>query len=573
MAGSARTLNRRLPTALAAAAVLLVWLIAGCRQQESAGPKVDEVDLTVGMPDDGSDPGQITNQPIAPPDVEVAAAPPGDAGRPADGSSVDGPMADGPAAAAEISVAEQQAAAPESYTDWPQPELVLVVSGQQHGYIEPCGCTGLDNQKGGLARRFTLLEQLKQRGWKLLPIDAGNQVRRMGRQPEIKFQTTVAGLTDMGYRAIGFGPDDLRLGVGELLAVAAGDAEHPSLFVSANVTLLDPTLMPTTRQFDIGGRKVGVTSVLDPASMEYQPSDEILIESPVEATKEAVAMMQRDGSDFQVVMFFGTEEAAAKTLRTAAAKDVDLLVVAGGHGEPTYKPQPVEGTDALMVVTGDKGMYVGLVGLFADGSMRYARVPLTSELEDADEIMKLMASYQNQLKSLGLEGLGLRPIPHPKGTEFIGTEACGKCHTTAYEIWQGTPHAEATESLVHPGERTEIPRHFDPECLSCHVTGWNPQNYYPYTSGYLSLETSSHLTGNGCENCHGPGADHAAAEAEGSDVAEAQRTMLREAMRLPLSEARERCMECHDLDNSPDFHQPGAFEDEYWPTVEHYGMD
>ena len=41
---------------------------------------------------------------------------------------------------------------------------------------------------------------------------------------------------------------------------------------------------------------------------------------------------------------------------------------------------------------------------------------------------------------------------------------------------------------------------------------------------------------------------------------------------LPLSEARERCMECHDLDNSPDFHKPGAF-DEYWSQVEHYGVD
>ena len=33
----------------------------------------------------------------------------------------------------------------------------------------------------------------------------------------------------------------------------------------------------------------------------------------------------------------------------------------------------------------------------------------------------------------------------------------------------------------------------------------------------------------------------------------------------------EKCMECHDLDNSPDFHETDAFEDIYWPEVEHYG--
>jgi hypothetical protein len=39
-------------------------------------------------------------------------------------------------------------------------------------------------------------------------------------------------------------------------------------------------------------------------------------------------------------------------------------------------------------------------------------------------------------------------------------------------------------------------------------------------------------------------------------------------MRLPLDEAEKKCMECHDLDNSPDFHDPGAF-DEFWSQVEH----
>ncbi|MCA9181336.1 MAG: hypothetical protein KDA51_07775, partial [Planctomycetales bacterium] len=65
--------------------------------------------------------------------------------------------------------------------DWPVPQAVLFVSGQQHGYIEPCGCTGLENQKGGLIRRDTLLKELRERGWEIIPVDVGNQVRRIGR--------------------------------------------------------------------------------------------------------------------------------------------------------------------------------------------------------------------------------------------------------------------------------------------------------------------------------------------------------------------------------------------------------
>ena len=206
--------------------------------------------------------------------------------------------------------------------------------------------------------------------------------------------------------------------------------------------------------------------------------------------------------------------------------------------------------------------------------MKYARVPLTHEFEDAPEMRKLMADYQQQLEQLGLSGLGLSPIPHPSGDKFVGTATCAKCHTTAFDIWEGTPHVDATESIVEPPEgRGDVPRHFDPECISCHVTGWNPQNYYPYETGYLDLEKSAHLTGSGCENCHGPGAGHSAAEEENSGVSDERKKSLRMAMQLPLEKAKEHCMKCHDLDNSPDFHDEGAFEDDYWPQVEHEGMD
>ncbi len=49
---------------------------------------------------------------------------------------------------------------------------------------------------------------------------------------------------------------------------------------------------------------------------------------------------------------------------------------------------------------------------------------------------------------------------------------------------------------------------------------------------------------------------------------------LREEMRLPLADktAEHKCMECHDTDNDPDFHLPGAFE-KYWQRVEHSGKD
>ena len=143
----------------------------------------------------------------------------------------------------------------------------------------------------------------------------------------------------------------------------------------------------------------------------------------------------------------------------------------------------------------------------------------------------------------------------------MGSQTCAECHTDEYEIWEETPHAHATETLTH----LPIPRQFDPECLSCHVTGWEPQEYYPFTHGYESLTKTPHLVGNGCENCHGGGAEHVAAENVDLDVDDAKLAELRTGMRLTLEQARINvCVRCHDLDNSPDFEF-----DKYWPHVEH----
>jgi hypothetical protein len=59
------------------------------------------------------------------------------------------------------------------FEGWPKPDVALMFSAEQDGYIEPCGCTGLENQKGGLKRRFTLLKQLRDKGWPIVAIDGG----------------------------------------------------------------------------------------------------------------------------------------------------------------------------------------------------------------------------------------------------------------------------------------------------------------------------------------------------------------------------------------------------------------
>src|SRR5205085_2032193 len=146
---------------------------------------------------------------------------------------------------------------------WPEPAVALVITGQLMGYIEPCGCSGLENQKGGLARRRTLIKQLTDdRGWSIVPLDVGSQVKRFGKQQEVKFAYIVQGLRAMNYRGIALGEGDLRLTPGELLAAMAGADGTASDFVSSNAAVLARELQPRFVVIETGGKRLGITAVL-----------------------------------------------------------------------------------------------------------------------------------------------------------------------------------------------------------------------------------------------------------------------------------------------------------------------
>lgn len=458
------------------------------------------------------------------------------------------------------------------FEGWPKPRLAIVVTGQQQGYLEPCGCAGLANQLGGLSRRHGMFQQLAAEGWPLLGVDVGGQVRRFGRQQELKFQTTVEALKKMGCAGVALGESDLRLPAEELVAVVADAEDSRSPFVAANIALFgfDAALTKRLRVVEAGGLRVGITAILgdeatkglDAAQVENRPAAEALREIMPELVEQ---------SDFRILLAHATREESLALAKEFG--EFDLVVTSGGADVPPDSPTLID-DGTWLVEVGHKGMYAAVIGLF-DGEEppRYQRVPLDSRFAPSSEMHALMTEYQNQLRELGFAGLGLTAGTHPRSTpddalagQFASAESCAKCHKKAHAVWSKTKHAHATETLT----KLDPARQFDPECISCHATGWNAQEHFPYLSGYESLETTPLLASNSCENCHGPGAAHVAAEeARGAERNIARRDSLRSAMRLTKATAAEHvCGNCHDIDNSPAFNF-----DVYWPKVEHKGKD
>jgi len=463
---------------------------------------------------------------------------------------------------------------PVLFADWPSPKVALVLTGLLDGYIEPCGCSGEENMQGGLSRRDMLLKQLADKKWPAVAIDLGDQVRRFGRQQEVKFQATADALKTMGYRAIALGPNDLRLSATELFASVAPTGNEASPFVSANAVFV---FAPLSRYqvIEAGGLKIGVTSVLGNKERSRVNNQDIQMQPADDAISAVMPKLQAANCDVLVLLAEATKDESIALAKKFP--QFQIVVTAGGAEVPPKEATTVEGTQTRLIELGAKGMYAIVLGLYGgqgSDSIRYQRVPLDVRFGDSPRMKRVLASYQDQLKEIGLEGLGVTPVGHPEGRTFVGSQACGECHTKAFAVWKSTPHSKSLETLV----KLDPPRQYDPECLSCHVTGWEPQKFFPMTGGYWSAAKTPALGGNGCENCHGPGSNHVAAERGDLKASETDLARYRNEMRLSLKTDADRqkvidiCLKCHDIDNSIEFKGGEAF-DTYWPKVEHHGKD
>ncbi len=448
------------------------------------------------------------------------------------------------------------------FVGWEKPRVALLISGRQDGYLEPCGCAGLERMKGGLTRRHSLFKTLRADGWPVVGLDCGGLIKGFGRQAELKFHMSVDAMKDMGYSVIGLGKSDLRLPGGELLSRVASTEDLPSMFVSANVAVLGFSMGMTSdhRIVEAGGMRIGVTSVLGTSWQKDINNSEIEMADPQAKLREVLPTL-RDRSDVLVLLAHATVE-ESKAL-AAAFPDFQIVVTAGGNPEPPDAMEDLPG-GAKLIQVGEKGMHAIVLGIYEDGKIRYQRVPLDSRFEDSKDMKAYMRQYQQQLKRDGLAGLGIRAVPHPQAKElgkFVGSKKCESCHEPSYEVWKKSGHAKAWKTLVE----LEVPRTHDPECISCHVVGWHPTEYFPYESGFLGEAETPQMTDVGCENCHGPGEKHV--EAELGSNTELQKK-LQAAMTVTKEQAEKDktrwCLNCHDLDNSPDF----DFQ-EYWPLIEH----
>ena len=452
------------------------------------------------------------------------------------------------------------------FVDWKKPDLALVFTGMTNGYIEPCGCAGMERMKGGLSRRQTFLNSLREdMDWDVVTIDAGQITNGFGVQEELKFDMAMNAFRLMQYDAIGIGKGELRFPAYFLLTYTTPTSStSPSLFTSANIGVYGyhQTYTLPYKIIEREGKKVCVVSVVCKDEALGQRDENILFEEPSKKLASLESELKKEKCDVYVLIVHGSEEETR-----SLAKRFSFFNYVFSSDSPSEPPAELKmiNKEQGLVEVGEKGKFAIVLGLYDDGSVRYQRVALDSRFDSSPEITLLMKDYQSILKQLittkGFRGgLGINPAKSPRADElgkYVGTQKCRSCHEDAWRIWAKSKHSSAWKSLK---ETANPPRTFDPECIGCHVDGWNGIQCAPYADGYESEETTPELLNVGCEGCHGPGERHIAAELDSDEAAQDH---IRNLMRLG-SDVKKVCYACHDGDNSPEFEF-----DAYYPLVAH----
>jgi len=407
--------------------------------------------------------------------------------------------------------------------------LAVVVSGDTDGWIMPCGCATV--QWGGLPRRGTYVAQLQQQS-EVVYADAGGAPGGTTEYDRLKFEWILQGELAMGLAAHNLGGPEIALGADYLRST---QKRFGVPFVSANARDADGRpLAEPLRIVESGGLRIALIGVLSP---QYATGS-ITVEPPRRCAQDAIRSLPED-CDFIVVLAYLPKE----ELRKLAAGLPEADVVVGGPTGQTIPPEKIGPT--LLTSATNKGRFLARFDLPPRGStdaIAGTVVTMDENLEDDPRQKSNIEQFHRELQRGDFtpdRTPFAQPIPADLADEFriAGNESCRECHEEDCRLWDESAHADAWESLAAGGS------HVDPYCQQCHTTG------YGLPDGFISAGQSADRTAVGCESCHGPSKAHA----DDPNVPT-----------LYVDEAKDRCIRCHDRDNSPSFDY-----DRYWKKIRH----
>lgn len=410
-------------------------------------------------------------------------------------------------------------------------EVVLLYTGDTQSFLEVCGCA--ENQLGGIARRATMVRDLRRAHPDALLLDAGGLFAGDTVLDQLRCKIHLNAMKTLRYDVANAGVGELRFGQAffETMRDSGGVP-----FASANLKVNGVRMGAEMRILNAGEVRVGIVGVAGEREIEahgmamgasrlHLPDGVAVALDGIDA---AIAKASR-AADLVVVLSDLDRAAERELIRQNAAIDV---VISTRSNETTQRVG-----NALVLGTQPQGKAIGQAVLTVENGRVTAEqvepILLSESIAEDRAIKQLVDGFYTQVAQTAtlqqtarprFAGFALEDQLALGNNRYVGAEACAGCHTAEAEDWEHSHHAGAFNRLL------QQQKHYQPDCVTCHTTGFG----HP-TGFQIGKDVLTHVQ---CEVCHGPGERHA------------RRPEARNIRRTPPPEL---CQRCHDADQTPDF--------------------
>ncbi len=428
--------------------------------------------------------------------------------------------------------------------DAPAPKkFFFLYSVNNSGYVDVCGCKAKKVKQGSLARRFTVVKELRAQNVPFLLLDGGScffdvasATPKEAERAQLLAKAFVIAesYNRMGYDALAMGSSDLmQLGLEELKRIAAA-ARFPIL--CANFFGPDGKLVfPPSTVLEVAGAKIGVLGLvmgtLNPAYLA-KAAPGCSVTDPVAAAKKAVADL-KGKVDMIVALSHCRKEENQQLAKEVPEISIifDPNINYGNHG--VFMADPNENVDrfekTLVVRADGEGMRLARVDMELEVPL--AEVRTSPELNRLDNSLSADPLPEDFSTVLGRGNFNRAVItrisiePHfpadpgiallvdtwkqqdpgtidpaalaalkAKPVVFAGKDVCAGCHTQQYDNWLKNKHSSALASLKENDD------HLRYDCIGCHTLGFG--------IAFIDVKDADKFANVQCESCHGTNQAH-----------------------------------------------------------------
>jgi glutaredoxin len=262
-------------------------------------------------------------------------------------------------------------------------ELTILYTGSSNGNLRHCDC--LDGPYGGLPRRKTLIDSLRNQHKNVFVFDTGDLFNPF--TDAFKDSIFFEAFNEIRYDAVGIGDQEFINGVDFFLS-RLRRSKNP--FTSANVRFQGKLVAPSY----ILKNRVAVISVLDPNSLAfYAPKDiaGLEVDNPRDALKR---VLEEIGNQADIIVLLSHVGYDLET--ELGAEFPRLSVIINGHTQNKIKT-PEKTGNALHVGAGPDAKWLGVLTITYSGNkisnQSHTLIPLSAEIKDDPAILKITEGY------------------------------------------------------------------------------------------------------------------------------------------------------------------------------------